>query len=77
MGGIPELESEGGQYSDGLGEMLPGSEKLGRHHSKMPDWGEQGKEERPKKKRRERANPLEVELDLSGEFPREIWRGLV
>ena len=29
------------------------------------------KEERPKKKRRSRANPLEVELDLSGGFPRE------
>ena len=30
----------------------------------------QEKEERPKKKRREKANPLEVELDLGGEFPR-------
>ena len=29
-GGIPELDSEGGQYSDGLGDVLPVSEKLDR-----------------------------------------------
>ena len=31
--------------------------------------GRVGEEERPKRKRRARANPLEVELDLSGGFP--------
>ena len=33
--------------------------------------GREGKEERPKKKRREKSNPLEVELELSGKFTRE------
>ena len=55
---IPELESEGGQYSDGLGEMLPVSEKLDRPHSKMLEWGEKEKEERPKKKRREEEEQI-------------------
>ena len=68
--GIPELESERDQYSEGLGEMFPLREKLDRPHSKMSEWGEKEKAERPNKKRRERPNPLEVELDLSGERPR-------
>ena len=46
--------------------MLPASQKLDHPHSKMSEWGEEAKEERPNKKRRERAEPLEVELDLSG-----------
>ena len=32
-GGIPELESDGGQYSEGFGDVFPVSEKLERPHS--------------------------------------------
>ena len=51
---IPELGSDGDQYSEGLGDVLPGSEKLDLPHSKMSEWGEKEKGERPKKKRREK-----------------------
>ena len=43
---------------------------MDRPHSRMMEWGEKEKKGRPKRKRRERAKPLEVELDLGGEFPR-------
>ena len=70
-GEIPELESEGSQYSGGLGVILPGSEKMDRPPPfQIVGVGWEGKEERPKKKRIGRSKPLEVELDLSGEFRR-------
>ena len=37
--GIPALERDGDQYSDGLGDVLPGDEELGRPHSEMSEWG--------------------------------------
>ena len=43
---------------------------LDHHHSEMSEWGETERAERPKKKRREKATPLEVELDLGGESHR-------
>ena len=46
---IPELESDGDQYSEGLGDVLPGNEKLDPPHSKMLGWCEKEKEERPKR----------------------------
>ena len=46
---IPELESDGDQYSEGLGDVLPGNEKLGRPIPKTFERWETGKEERPKK----------------------------
>ena len=76
-GGISELAREGGQYSEGLGGMMPGSGNLDRPHSRMMERDGVEKEGRPKRKRRERAKPLEVELDLVGGFPRNICRDQV
>ena len=45
---IPELERDGDQNSEGLGDVLPGSEKLGRPHSKMTERGEKEKKNDPK-----------------------------
>ena len=67
----------GGQYFEGFRDVAPESEKLDHPHPKMSDRGEKEKEEQPKRKRRERTKPLEGELELSGEFPREICGDLV
>ena len=56
---IPELESEGGQYSDGLGDLLPGSGKLGRPHSKMLAGKKKGNDP----KRREEKNQSQWKLN--------------
>ena len=39
-------------------------------HSKMSEWDEKEKEERPKRKRRENAKPIEVELEWGVEYSR-------
>ena len=46
-----------------------GGEKMDHPHSKIPEWGGQGKEERPRKKGREREKSSDVELDLGGGIP--------
>ena len=51
------LESEGGQYSEGLREMLPGSEKLDRPHSRMMEWDEKEKRNDPKGREEKEQNP--------------------
>ena len=43
---------------------------MDRPHSEMLEEDDAEGAERPKKKRREKAKSLEVELDSSGEFPR-------
>ena len=45
---ILELESDGGQYFEAFGDVSPGSEKLGRPHSKMTERGEKEKKNDPK-----------------------------
>ena len=67
---------DGGQFSLGEGDVLPEGGKLDHPHSEMSEGDETEMAERPKK-RRGKANPLEVELDLSGEYPRGICRDLV
>ena len=47
---ISELARDGDQYSEGLGDVLPGNEKLDHTIPKTFEWEE--KEERPEKKRR-------------------------
>ena len=49
---IHELESDGDQYSEGLGDVLPGNEKMDRPIPQMCEWSGEEKEERHKKKRR-------------------------
>ena len=39
---------------------------MGHPHTEMLEEDDAERAERPKKKRREKAKPLEVELDLSG-----------
>ena len=36
-GEIPELERDGGQYYEGLGDVLPANAKMDHPHSKMSD----------------------------------------
>ena len=62
---IQELEREGYQYSERLGDFRQGG-KMDHPIPQMSDRGEKEKEERPKKKRMGESNPLEVELDLGG-----------
>ena len=51
---IPELVREGGQYSEGLGDVLTGNEKLDRAHSEMSEWG--GEKRGTAKKEEERKS---------------------
>ena len=66
---ILELESDGGQYFEAFGDVSPGSEKLGRPHSKLSEWGGEEKEERAKRREGKEQIHLEVELDLGWETP--------
>ena len=67
---IDELGRDGDQYSEGLGNVLPGNEIWVAPFRKRLSGGG-GEEDRPEKKRRATSNPLEVELALSGMFTRE------
>ena len=70
VGNSEEFPEGWNQFPDGDGYVLSGDGNMDRLHSKMSDRCDEEKEERPKKKSREKAKPLEVELDRSGEFPR-------
>ena len=59
-----------GQFYEGEGYVLPADGNLDRPHSKMSEWGEKENVEWPKRKRRGKSKPLEVELDLGGGYPR-------
>ena len=58
------------QFYEGVVDILTDGEMM---EDPLPERGDDITEraERPKKKRREKAKPLEDGLDLSGEFPRE------
>ena len=60
------IQEENRSY-EGEGDVLPVGENLGRPHSEMFEGGETERAERPRKKRSEKAKPLEVELDLGGD----------
>ena len=72
-GGVLELESDVCQYHEGLGDVLNGGDTMGRRVPKFRSGAGGVGAERPKKKRRGKANPLGDELDLDGEFHGVIY----
>ena len=55
-GNSKEIAEWGNQFAEGEGYVLPGDGNLDRPQSKMSEWGEAEKEERPKRKRRGKKN---------------------
>ena len=49
--GISEVARDGDQYSEGLGDVLPGNEKMGHPIPNTSEWEAKGKEELPQKKK--------------------------
>ena len=59
-GGIPELEGDGDQYSEGLGDVLTGNEKLDHPTPQMYARGGEVKEERPIRKEENKQSPWKL-----------------
>ena len=70
VGNSKEIPEGVNQFSEGEGYVLPDEENPDHPHSKMSESDGKEKEERPKRKRRGKANPMGVELELSGKFHR-------
>ena len=61
--GIPELGSDGDQYSNGLGDVLPAGGKMGRPHYKMLERCEKAKRNDPKRRGGKKKSPWKLNYD--------------
>ena len=67
---IPELERDGDQYSEGLGDVLPGNEKMGRAIPKLFERGGEEKRNDTKEEKRKR-----IALGSRTRLEWEIYQG--